>query len=56
MLRRLSTNIVELANEGHGEASREAGDKVHCGKDGVKLYPDRISGDVVARGVGGIRG
>ena len=32
-------NIIELANEGHGEhrASREAGDGAHCGREGGKL-------------------
>ena len=31
----LSTNFVELANEGHGEhqASHEAGDGAHCGRE-----------------------
>ena len=40
----LSTNIVELANEGRDEhrASREAGDGAHCGREGRKLYPDRM--------------
>ena len=54
----MSTNFVELVNEGHGEhrASREAGDGAHCGREGGKLYPDRTSGEVVARGAGGLRG
>ena len=57
-LRSLSANIVERANEGHGEhkASREAGDGAHCGGEGGKLYPDRIVGEVVGRGAGGVRG
>ena len=58
-LRSLSTDLVELAaNEGHGEhqASREAGDGAHCGREGGKLYPDRIDGEVVARGAAGVRG
>ena len=43
---------------GHGEhrASHEAGDRVHCGREGGKLHPDRIGGEVVARGAGGVRG
>ena len=34
-IRGLSTNTVELANDGHGEhrASREAGDGAHCGRE-----------------------
>ena len=50
--RRLNTNIVELANEGHGKhrVSREACDGAHWGRDGAKLYPDLIGGEVVARG------
>ena len=54
----LSTNFVELANEGHGEhrASREAGDGAHCDREGEKLYPDRIGCDMVARWAGGARG
>ena len=42
----LSTNSVELANEGNGEHGhlREAGDGGHCGRDGAKLYPNRIGG------------
>ena len=53
----LSTNIVELTNAGHGEhrASGEADDGAHCGREGGKLYPDRIGGEVVARGAGGVR-
>ena len=49
---RLSTNIVELANEGHGEHRdlREAGDGSHWGREEVKLYLGRIGGAVVARG------
>ena len=40
----LSTNFVELANEGHGEhrASREAGDGAHSGREEGKPYPDRV--------------
>ena len=55
--RSLSTNIVELVGEGHGEhrTSREAGDGAHCGREGGKLIPDRIGGEVVARGAGGAR-
>ena len=57
-LRSLSTNIFELANEVHGEhrASREAGDRAHWGRGGGKFHPDRIGGEVVARGAGGVRG
>ena len=57
-LRRLSTNIIDLANEGHGEhrASREAGDGAHCGREGGELNPDQIGDEVVARGAGGVRG
>ena len=53
-----STNFVELANKGHGKhrASREAGDGAHCGREGGKLYPDRIGCEMVARGAGGVRG
>ena len=42
---RLSTNNVDLASEGHGEhrPSPGAGDGVHCGREGRKLYLDRIS-------------
>ena len=54
----LSTNFVELANEGHGKqrASREASDGAHCGREEGKLYPDRIGCEMVARGAGGLRG
>ena len=54
----LSTKFGELANEGHGEhrASREAGDGAHCGREGGKLYLDRIGCEMVARGAGGVRG
>ena len=54
----MSDNIVELANEGHGEhrASREAADGAHRGREWGKLYQDRICGEVVARGAGGVRG
>ena len=54
----LSTNFVELANEGHGEhrASREAGDGAYCGREGGKLYPDRIGCEMATRGAGGVRG
>ena len=57
-LRSLSTNIVELANEGRGEhqASRDAGDGAPCGREGGKLYPDRIADGVVARVAGNVRG
>ena len=46
----LSTNFVELANEGHGEhrASREAGDGAYCGREEGKLHPDRIGCEMVA--------
>ena len=56
--RSLSTKIVELANERHGEhrASREARDGAHCGREGGKLHPDRIDFEVVARGAGSVRG
>ena len=56
--RSLSPNFVELANECHGEhrALREAGDGTHCGREKEKLYPDRIGGEVGARGAGGVRG
>ena len=54
----LSTNIVALANDGHGEhrASRETDDGAHCGREGGKLYSDRIGCEMVARGAGGARG
>ena len=54
----LSTSIVELASNGHGEhrASREAGDEAHWGREGGKLYPDRMGGEAVARGAGSVRG
>ena len=57
-LRSLSTYFVELANEGHGEhrASREAGGEDNCGREGGKLYQDRIGGKVVARWASGVRG
>ena len=57
-LRSLSTNFVDLANEGHAEhrASREAGGGDHCDREGGKLYPDRIGGEVVERGADGVRG
>ena len=52
-----TTNIVEAgARGGEHRASREAGDEAHCGREGGKLYPDRIGGEVVARGAGGVRG
>ena len=54
----VSTNIFELANKGHGEhqASREAGDGAHCDREGGKLCPDRIGGEVIAREADGVRG
>ena len=54
----MSTNIVERANDNHNEhrASREAGDATDCGREWGKLYPDRICGEVVARGAGGVLG
>ena len=57
-LRSLSTTIVELANEGCGEhrASRGAGDGAHCGREGGKLYQDRIGSTVVVKRAGGVRG
>ena len=57
-LRSLSTNIVGLAHEGLGQhqTSREAGDGAHFGREGEKLDPDRIGGEMVARGAGGMRG
>ena len=57
-LRSFSTNFVELANEGQDEhrAYREAGNGAHCGREGGKFYPDRIGGEVVTRGAGGVRG
>ena len=57
-LRSLSTDSVELADEGRGEprASREAGDRAHCDREAGKLYPDRIGGEVDTRGAGGVRG
>ena len=53
----LSTNTVELANDGHGKhrASREVGDGAHSGREGEEFYPDRIGGEVVAGGAGGVR-
>ena len=53
----LITDFVELANEGHGEhrVSREAGDRAHCGREGGKMYPDRIGCEMVARGARGVR-
>ena len=56
--RSLSTNNVEMANEGHGEhrASREARGGAHWGGEGGKLYPDRIGGEMVARGASSLRG
>ena len=56
MQRSLSTNFVQLANEGHGEhrASREAGDGAHCGRDGRKFYQNPVGGEVVARRAGSI--
>ena len=58
--RSLSTHIVELANESHGEHrdSREAGNGAHWGREGGKLAlsgPNR-RGEVVARGAGSVRG
>ena len=57
-LRSLSTNIVELVNEGHGKhrGSRETRDGAHWGREGGKLYPDRIGEEVAARGAGSVRG
>lgn len=54
----LSANNVELANEGYSEhrASREAGDGAHWVREGGKLYPDRIGGEVVAGGATSARG
>ena len=51
-------NTVELASDGHGKhrASRVAGDGADCGREGGKLYPDRIGGEMVARRAGGVRG
>ena len=51
--------MVALAIEVHGEhrASDEAGDGGdHCGREGGKLCPDRIGGEMVARGTAGVRG
>ena len=52
--RSLSTNTVELANDGHGEQriSRKAGDGVTVAESEIKLYPELIDGEVVARGAG----
>ena len=57
-VRRMRTNIIELANEGHGEhqASRGAGDGDNCDRERGNLYPDRVGDEVVARGAGGVRG
>ena len=56
--RSLSSNIAELANEGHGEhrALREARDGAHWSREGGKLYPDRIGGKLVAGRAGSGRG
>ena len=53
-----STNFVELANKDHGKhrALCEAGDGAHCGREGGKLYPDRIGCERVAKRAGGVRG
>ena len=57
-LRSLSTKGVELANEGRGghRASREGGYETHWNKEGEKLDPDRIGGEVVAREAESVRG
>ena len=50
--------MVDRAHGGHGEhrALREAGDGAHWSREGVKLHPDRIGDEVVARGAGSVRG
>ena len=51
-----ATKLKFTENEGGGEhqALREAGDGAHCGREEVKLYPERIGGEVVPRRAGGV--
>ena len=44
------------AGERGPRASREEGDGAHRGREGGKLYPDRIGVEVVATGAGSVRG
>ena len=52
-LRGLKTNLIMLANNGHGEhrSSRNAGHGVHWGREAGHLDPSRLGGEEVARGV-----
>ena len=54
----LSTNTVELANDGHGEhrPSREATEGADCCRGEESFTRNRIGGEVVARGAGSVRG
>ena len=49
-------NFTGRATQSEHRPSRKAGDGVDRGRDGGKLYPDRMSGEVVTRGAGGVLG